>query len=352
MPDFFNLLEGFKEFESERLAGYVESYPEPLENSGQEYLPVEESYDINYTVTQVEAYRTMGYIVNYDTEAPVKSPGKVAEITGAIPLIKHKTLVTEKEMYELFNPRKNDTKHVERAKRLLYNRVDGLLVGIYDVFAWLRYQVLGHDELKYNKFGVKLDVNFNIPQKLTLGVNDIFSNANSTPWDFLREQLLIYKRNNKGQAPDVMEGSSTILWALQRHPQTRNMISDKGDRPATMQELNSIIQNFGLPPFKVNDGQVYHEDPDHQNDPAYIIDERLIPEKRLLFLAKHQDVAGREVGKLILGPIRESDWQPRPSVKPFDNLENDSNPSAGFKGVGSAMPALMVPSKIAQFDVL
>lgn len=351
MPDFEQLLEQFPEFTPDRLAGYVESYPEPAENSGAEYLPVEENPDINYHVTQVQAYRTMGYIVNYDAETPVKGPGKIGEQSGSIPLIKHKTLVSEKNMYELFNPRVKDTGYQARAKNLLYNNVDALLLGIYEVYKWLRYQVIARDQLAYDKFGVKLSVNFNIPQKVTLDAANVFTNENSTPWDFLREQLLVYKRNNMGKSPDVMEGSASILWALQIHPQTRGMISADGNRPATLEELNSIIKNYSLPPFKVNDDVVYHEDPDHQNDPLFIIDERLIPEERLIFIRKHNDVTS-PVGKLFVGPTRESGWQTKPSVKAFDNLDNDEKPSAGFKGVGSAMPGLITPAAIAQFDVL
>ncbi|AZR72524.1 hypothetical protein BBF96_03480 [Anoxybacter fermentans] len=352
MPNFYDLLQEFPEFTEERLVGYIEAYPEPEENIGQRFLPTEETYDINYHVQQIESYRTMAYLVNYDTEAPVKGPGRMREISGRIPLIKHKTMITEAEMYNFFNRRINDKKYKENMKNKLYGMVDGLLEGIQDVYEWLRWQVLAHGRLDYNKFGLKLSVDFGIEQKVTLTGTDLFSDPNSTPWDFLREQLKTYKSKNKGREPDVMVGSMEIFFALQGHPQTKSMLSLDGDRPASPEEMDTLFKLMGLPPFIVYDKEVYWEDPDNPGNQNFIINERLIPEERLLFLAEHKEIAGKEVGKLLVGPVREANWEPRIAIKAYDNLDDDAHPSAGFKGVGSAMPALFVPSTIAQFDVL
>ncbi|WP_256204366.1 major capsid protein [Planococcus faecalis] len=207
--------------------------------------------------------------------------------------------------------------------------------GVLDTEEFFRAAAIYKGRLEFVENDIDLNVDFLIPaeNKLT-ATADWATLATATPLADLQAAVKRFKAANRGQAPAIMHMSGAAESNLLQNEQIKSQIygSPTDRRILTSADIRNVFTALSLPDYMVTDEMV-----DVGNG-----EERLLPEDRIVLI-------GNSLGKLLLGPTVENNYQPGVYVVPEIKATNPPQ-QAVFVGE-TAFPALKNPTAIVWLDV-
>lgn len=168
---------------------------------------------------------------------------------------------------------------------------------------WLRWQALGNGAMIYDKSGIKLGVDFGVPEanKVTAatawGADGATILANYERWvqDYI-------DGNDNGYAPDVFVTGIENIRIVLNDVAIRKAITGYSDKLLTLDELNTFLRGRELPPMEAFDAKVTYRDPTNGGKRTTA---RLLDSKKGVFLME-----GDKIGNVQMGPTYENNMEP------------------------------------------
>lgn len=277
----------------------IQEVPVEAKYIGQRFLPIEETYDIDFNETVLERQADMADIVDNGAELPLTDRDPVRRVSGSISDIGQSYIVTKKEIAALMD--KGNQGRRTLAEKQLMGKAAMVKRNIDARIEWLRWQALGEGQLAYNKGGIILGHDFQVPtsNKVTAG----------TRWDDVTPTILTdYEKwvqdyvDLNGQSPDVFVTSIKAIREVMNNADVRKAITGLADKLITLAELNDFLAGRQLPRMEAFDSKVVYRD---VNNNGARVEQRLLSEKKGVFL-----VEGGEIGQQLLGPTVENKMNP------------------------------------------
>lgn len=279
----------------------INEVPVPTNYIGSRFLPIDNTYDIDFHETVLTRQADMADIVDRGAELPLTDGDPMRRVSGEITDIGQSHIVTKKELAAL-SDKGNDGKRKIAEKQLL-NKAARIKNNIDARIEWLRWQALGTGQLAYNKGGIILGVDFGVPAGNKVAPLTKWDQAAATILADYQKWVLDYVTLN-GEAPDVFVTSLTTIYTVLSNAAVIAAI--KGDNATktllTMDELNNFLRGRKLPPMEAFDATVQYRDVDNG---GVRVSQRLLSEKVGVFLKE-----GGAIGSQLLGPTVENNMEP------------------------------------------
>lgn len=277
----------------------IKEVPVKQEYIGQRFLPIEETFDISFNETVFTKQADMADIVNALAELPLTDRDPVRRVSGEITDIGQSYIITKQELMALMD-KGNDAKRKLAEKQLL--RKTATIKGNIDArIEWLRWQALGKGAMVYNKAGIIMGVDFEVPagNKQPMG----------TRWDGVSPTIIAdyegmvqdYVDLN-GVGPDVFVTSIKAIRTIMNNADVRKAVTGLSDKLVTLAELNDFLVGRQMAKLEAYDATVAYRDVDNG---GVRVASRLLDEKTGVFLKE-----GGEIGSQLLGPTYENEMRP------------------------------------------
>ncbi|WP_433958545.1 major capsid protein [Cytobacillus horneckiae] len=305
---------------------------------GSRFLPTEDTYDIDFNESVLERRQDMADIVDNGAELPLTDRDPVRRVSGEIADIGQSYIVTKKELAALMD--KGNAGKRKIAEKQLLGKAVTVKQNIDARIEWLRWQALGEGRLTYNKAGINLGVDFQIPQanKVTAGVR--WNDTGATILTDYEKWVQDYVDLN-GKTPDVFVTGIGAIRTVMNDQAVRKAITGSSDQLITVQELNDFLTGRQLPRMESFDTVVSYRD---VNDQGKRVSQRLLAANKGVFL-----VEGGEIGKQLLGPTVENDMNPGIYAHSF----TQQRPRREIvEVVAASFPKIMEPELIKQAVIL
>lgn len=273
------------EFKPAQLLGFIRAIPTPEDFHAVNWLPNQNIDDLNFEyILGANRKRVMAHIMSFDAEAPIHGrPGLGEKVSGELPPIKRKAMMTEKELIRFKTPRLG-TNDVQTAIDSVYNLLVDLNDTVQARIEWIRVQSVTEDKLVYDEGGAAFTFDFGYNDQFQIylgatagtavngaGVTEATFGpywtdyANSTPIDDLQKLAFRVRVATGGElARTVM--SEDQLQNIYRSVKTREMIRGVGAGAATTlitrSELDAVLSQYKIPPIETYDVVVSKENAD------------------------------------------------------------------------------------------
>jgi hypothetical protein len=316
----------------------INEVPVEAKYIGSRFLPIEETYEIDFNETVLERQADMADIVDNGAELPLTDRDPVRRVSGSITDIGQSYIVTKKELAALMD--KGNEGRRKLAEKQLLGKAAMVKRNIDARIEWLRWQALGEGVLTYNKGGIKLGHDFEVPteNKVTAGVR----------WDDVNPTILVdYEKwvqdyvDLNGQSPDVFVTSIKTIREVMNDANVRKAVTGLSDKLITLDELNDFLVGRQLPKMEAFDSKVVYRD---VNNNGQRVEQRLLSEKKGVFL-----VEGGEIGQQLLGPTVENNMNPGIYARTF-TMERPMREIVEV--VAASFPRIMEPNLIKIATVL
>lgn len=210
--------------------------------------------------------------------------------------------MTKEEAYRIWKQtygrelKRRELRQRERLELLIKSNIDARV-------EWLRWQALGNGAMIYDKSGIKLGVDFGVPE-----VNKVTA---ATAWGTDGATILAnYERwvqdyidgNDNGYAPDVFVTGIENIRIVLNDVAIRKAITGYSDKLLTLDELNTFLRGRELPPMEAFDAKVTYRDPTNGGKRTTA---RLLDSKKGVFLME-----GDKIGNVQMGPTYENNMEP------------------------------------------
>ena len=337
------------EFTPTKLIGYVKHIPENETWIGNQFLPSEDTGELNFEYIKGSYERpVMAQIISWDAEAPIAGRKGLTTIQGELPAIKRKAKIGERELLQFFRPRSGMGDR-ERAIQEIYNIVDDLVMSARARMEWLRWQAISTGKVTYDEGDVTFEVDFGVPdsQQETLTGTDKWSDTANA--DILGD-LETWCENhvtNTGIRPERMAISLKTRNYMMKNEAIRQIVTSESDVYISAEQLNQVLTNFDLPTPVIYDAKVMTEGTSSNTETRFLAQDKVI----LL------PGAGYELGKLLQGPTAEALLQLKldKTVKPEGIIAvvyaKEDPPSFWIKVAVTAFPTLPGAELIGIYDV-
>lgn len=307
---------------------------------GSRFLPIEETYEIDFNETVLERQQDMADLVDSGAELPLTDRDPLRRVSGEIADMGQSYIVTKKELGALLD-KGNPQKKLMAEKQLL-GKSATVKQNIDARIEWLRWQALGNGAMTYNKAGIILGHDFGVPEanKVIAGVrwNDTAGNPDIMA-DF--EKWVQDYVDLNGKAPDTFVAGIGIIRTVMNNAGVRKAVSGLSDKMLTIQELNDFLTGRQMPRMEAFDTTVAYRDVNNQ---GARVQQRLLAANKGVFLAE-----GGEIGSQLLGPTVENEMNPGIFARTF-TMERPQREIVEV--VAASFPKIMDPNLIKQATVL
>lgn len=288
-------------FENPLFTETISEVPVETGYIGQRFLPLEETYDIDFNETVIERQADMADIIDSGAEIPLTDRDPVRRISGEITDMGQSYIVTKKELAAMMD-KGNKGKQEMMVKQLL-NKTAQLKRNIDARIEWLRWQALGVGAMAYDKGGIKLGVDFGVPSGNKVIAATKWNATGATILDNYEKWVQDYvDLNVNGYTPDVFVTSIEAIRVVLNDTAVRKAISGYSDKLLTIEELNTFLRGRELPPMEAFDAKVTYRD---VNNGGIRTTARLLSSTKGVFLKE-----GGLIGKQLLGPTYENNMNP------------------------------------------
>ena len=305
---------------------------------GQRFLPLEETFDIDFNESVLTRQMDMANIVDSGAELPLTDRDPMRRVSGEITDIGQSYIVTKKEMAALMD-KGNAQKRLIAEKQLL-GKSARIKQNIDARIEWMRWQALGEGQFTYDKDGIKLVQDFYVPAE-----NKVTA---ATRWDDVGATIIAdYEKwvndyvDLNGVSPDVFVTGIGTIRTIMNNADVRKMITGLSDKLVTLDELNDFLTGRQLPRFESFDTTVAYRDVHNGGVRAQ---QRLLAANKGVFL-----VEGGDIGVQLLGPTVENEMNPGIYGRTF----TENRPLREIiEVVASSFPKVMEPSLIKIATIL
>lgn len=305
---------------------------------GQRFLPIEETYEIDFNETILTRQQDMADLVDSGAELPLTDRDPLGRVSGEIADMGQSYIVTKKEMAALMD-KGNPGRRLIAEKQLL-NKAATVKQNIDARIEWLRWQALGNGVLSYDKAGIILGHDFGVPaeNKVTAGVR--WNDTGATIMADYEKWVQDYVDLN-GKAPDVFVAGIGAIRTIMNDEGVRKAVSGLSDKLITVAELNDFLTGRQLPRIESFDTTVAYRDVNNQGQR---VQQRLLAANKGVFLAD-----GGEIGVQLLGPTVENNMEPGIFARTF----TENRPLREIvEVVAASFPKVMNPNLIKQAVIL
>jgi hypothetical protein len=305
---------------------------------GQRFLPIEETFEIDFNETVLTRQQDMADLVDSGAELPLTDRDPLRRVSGEIADMGQSYIVTKKELAALLD-KGNEAKRKIAEKQLL-GKSAAVKQNIDARIEWLRWQALGNGIMAYDKAGIKLGVDFGVPaeNKVTAGVR--WNDLNPTIMADYEAWVQAYVDLN-GRTPDVFVAGISAIRTVMNDAGVRKAVSGLTDKLITLAELNDFLTGRQLPRMEAFDTQVAYRD---VNNGGQRVQQRLLAANKGVFL-----VEGGEIGSQLLGPTVENEMNPGIFARTF-TMERPKREIVEV--VAASFPKIMDPNLIKQATIL
>lgn len=337
MPGLANLSEFF---ENPVLTRTISEVPVETSYIGSRFLPLEDTYELDFNETVIERQADMADIVDSGAELPLTDRDPVRRVSGSITDMGQSYVVSKKELAALMD--KGNAGRKTMAEKQLLNKTAQLKRNIDARIEWLRWQALGVGQLVYDKSGIKLGVDFGVPDanKVTAAVKwnadgaTILANYERWVQDYI-------DGNTNGYSPDVFVTSIETIRTVLNNTDIRKAITGYSDKLLTLAELNTFLKGRELPPMEAFDSKVTYRD---VSNGGTRVTSRLLARNKGVFLKE-----GGLIGQQLMGPTYENDMNPGIFARTF-TMERPVREV--IEVVAASFPKITNPDLIKIADVL
>ncbi len=300
------------EFQGPRFLGFVRNVPAPEPFVGQQWLPNQTTFDLEFEyIKGVNDRPVMAHVMGWDSEAPIDGRPPLGErVSGELPPIKRKAKVGEKEIIRFLSPRAG-TPDRQSAIDSVYRLTGRLVESIQARVEWLRIQALSEDKITYNEGGVIFEFDYGIDPAFqwnydtaqdgaaaSTGTGGVAWNlpATASPIDDLTKHCNAMETKT-GYRPATIVMSRKALNYLLQSAEIKGLIRPAGapDSILTQAEVNNVFALYGLPTIQTYDVKVRSENAD-----GTASDVRPLAENKAFL------VPAGGVGNTLWGPTAES----------------------------------------------
>lgn len=289
-----------KFFKPDALNALIKEIPVPANYIGQEFLPIEETFDTDFNETVLTRQQDMAQMVDAasdDYPLTDNDPGRT--VSGSIVDIAQSYVVTKKELMALAD-KGNERKRLLIEKQLL-GKTTTLIGNIQARIEWMRWQALGKGVLTTNAGNIKLNLDFGVSAGHKKTAATLWSAGGAAILTDYMGWVQTYKDDN-GIAPDEYVTSSRVINTVIKDTAVRQAITGATTTYITIAQLNAFLRDLELPPMRAYDEKVTVRD---VTTGGTRTGARLLADNVGVFLRK-----GGEIGVQLLGPTLENDMNP------------------------------------------
>ena len=331
----------YKEFQPENVIGYVQALPPPQAHIGQGILPLKTVDDLKSIWDVVDVKVTAGHLMGLDTEIPLDSPPGIKEISQTLCKIGKKRLIKEQEKSKLFRPRPG-SRDVQTATDYVYNVLRLLSEGVDDRIEMLRWAALSVGTMTYDKYGVKISVDWGIPAGNKKTASPVWSDVNNADplQDIVDWNEILIAAVGSGA---VAAYCSTKVWGyLLQNAKIRNLIgySQTGRGlgfPTKTQVMSFMLNGEGLPIMQ------YDAKFNEEAEDGTITLTRFLGDTKFVMLASASGLSPFGLGDVGMGPVPDANM----ATGKFSDFYIEREPYKEIaRVIAFAFPRIYVPQAI------
>lgn len=328
------------EFKKPALRGLVdETVQDKTPSFGDRFLPDEDTYNTSFTYDIIKTNKYIGAMIGIGSEPPVVDRDAVASMHGEIAKMGLKDIVTEEELLSLHQARSNGEK-AAIIDKITLKGVD-LVDAIQRRVDVIKAEALTKGTFSYNKNGVKVNVDFGIPaeNKVALTSDNDWAKADHDVIGDLLEWVQAYEDEN-GESPSVIYLSREVQALLLKNTTIITEVAGAGSgrTRVSVDELNSVLGGYGLPPVEVVTDRKVTVKNVYTGEKEVI---EVFPVNRVVMLSEG-------IGNFLFGPTVDNDFQPGIALTAYDKEEPIQSI---LRVVAAGFPAIEQPSRIFHADV-
>lgn len=328
-----------EQFQKPALMGLVDAtIAEGQETFADRYIPNENTFSTKFAYDVIKSNKYIAAMIGHGAEPPVVDRNAVASMAGEIAKMGLKYVATEEELLALHQAR-SGAESQAMIDNLSFEAVQ-LVEAMNRRIHVIKMEALAKGSFNYKKNGIEVNVDFGIPaaNKKVLTTSTWATAGHDVIGDLLT-WTSEYETAN-GEAPDAIYLSREVQALLLKNTTiiTEAAGSGSGRTRISVDELNSVLGGYGLPPVNV----VVNRKMTVKNI-ATGADEVIeyFPVNRVVMLS-----AG--VGKFLLGPTVENDFNPG-IVLTAEDLRAPIR--SVIETVAAGFPTIEQPSRIFHADV-
>ena len=314
-----------------------------VQDSVLNFLPDEYTYDQEFAYNVVSSSSQMGAMIGIGNEPPIRDRDAVARRMGELAKFGWKDIVTENELLKLHNPR-NDGEFKALVDKLV---ADGATVvsELRDRINVTKAQALTTGRVSYDANNVKVDVDFteDIPaeHKIALTGADTWANPEHDVIGDLIAWDQQYQDTNGKQADAILMTRQTQALLLKNAVIVNEAagVANSGRGRVSNAELNSVLGGYGLPAISIVMKTSASAKNPYTGEMETI---EIYPEGRVIFVSNG-------VGKFLLGPTVENNFQPGIVLQAYDKHEPIQSV---LRAVAIGFPIIENPSLLLYADVI
>jgi hypothetical protein len=334
------------------LTGFVREVPTPSVLMLQQFLPDRTIGNVEAAIDKLTRTNRAAKFRSWDSESPIGQRDSFQRTKVKLPPISEKLPIAEQEHLML-----------ERVRTGGDNR-DAYVQAIYDDAVTLtgnirrRVELARGDVLIDGKFtlaenGLFLEADFGVPAGNLVTAATVWTDrTNATPLQNIKTWVDAYLDLN-GEKPGHMLTSTTVVNNLLLNAEIRELFfpaiaNTSGPNLITPQQLNSVLQAYGLPPITTYDTKVNVDG----------VNTRVIPDDRVMFLPSNAEDLGHTAWGITAESLVLATGQ-NPGLA-FEDLPGlvgvvmkDGDPVQTWTKVGGVvMPLVENPNLLMVADVL
>ena len=345
-------------FQGPQFLGFVRNVPPPAAYKAALWLPDKTVFDLEVEyIVGAQDRPVMASIISWDAEAPLGGrPGLGHTIRQELPPIKRKVKIPEKELIRFLTPRAN-TPDKQTSIDFVFNDTVRLIRGIQARVEWMRMQALSEDTLAYDEEGITVTIDYGVTadQQYSMDGGDFstwWSDVANADWVADMQFICDDIEDRTGFRPKRFVCAKQIVRYMMQNAAAKELLyPTPPGRELTMEEVNSLLNLYDLPPIETYDVDVYRENADGSVTTLNPLDP-----KKAVFLPENG--AETFLGNTLWGPTAESRaliGTPRASQAPGIYAVvygQEDPPSEWIKAAAVSVPSMPGANLIGQAQLL
>jgi len=305
------------------------------------FLPDENTYNQEFAYDVISKTSQMGAMIGIGNEPPVRDKDAVARRMGELAKFGWKDIVTENELLKLHNPR-NDGEFKALIDKLV---ADGATVvsELRDRINVTKAQALTTGQVNYDDNNVKVNIDFteDMPEehKIALTGDNTWANPEHDVIGDLLAWDQQYQDTNGKQADTILMTRETQALLLKNTTIVAEAGRPEGVTRVSLDQLNSVLGGYGLPSITIVRKTSARVKNTYTGEDEQV---ELYPEGRVIFVSQG-------VGKFLLGPTAENNFQPGIVLQAYDKREPIQSI---LRAVAIGFPIIENPNLLLYADVV
>src|SRR5690625_4979924 len=307
------------------------------------FLPDEYTYDQEFAYNVVSKSSQMGAMIGIGNEPPIRDKDAVARRMGELAKYGWKDIVTENELLKLHNPR-NDGEFKAIVDSLVATGAT-VVSELRDRINVTKMQAIATGKVVYDDNNVKVDIDFteDMPaeHKVALTGADTWANPGHDVIGDLIAWDQQYQETNGKQADTIFMTRQTQALLLKNAVIVNEAVgvANSGRGRVSLDELNSVLGGYGLPSITI----IKKTRASVKNTYTGALEEiELFPENLVVFVSNG-------VGKFLLGPTVENNFEPGIVLNAYDKFEPIQSI---LRAVALGFPIIENPNLLLYADVV